>query len=110
MALAVPLRYQFAGFWIDGAGVAAANMNSKRHSGKAFDHRVVGIDGSLQVFLRVFAARAHSIQRYLIDISGVAWCVDLDIFAARLYDLGNHLPLNCDDMIDEIVEPWVNLH
>src|SRR4029077_8241597 len=110
MTFAMPLGHQLAGVGVDGARITPAEMDAKSHTRETFDERVVSVDGSLEVSFRVFAAGAHSIQRYFVDIGGVTRRVDLDVFAALLHDLGNHLPLNCDDMVDKVIESFVNVH
>src|SRR5882724_6881838 len=104
MALAVPLGYQLAGFGVDGAGVAPTEVNTESHTRKTVDERVVGVDGSLEVYFGVFAAGAHSIQRYFIDVGGVAGRVDLYVPAAGDHQFLNHLTLNSDNIGNEVIE------
>ena len=59
---------------------------------------VVSVDGSLEVSFRVFAAGAHSIQRYFIDVGRIAGRVDLNVLAAGVHQFLNHLTLNGDDV------------
>ena len=105
----MPLGDEFAGLGIDGAGVAAADVDAEGDAGKAFDERVVGVDGPLKVSFRILAAGAHSLQRYFVDISGIARGIDLNVFAAGVDQLGDHLPLDFDDMLDKVVEPFVDI-
>ena len=58
---------------------------------------------------RIFAARAHSLQRYFVDVGGVARGIDLNVFAAGVDQLGDHLTLDLDDMLDKVVEPFVDI-
>src|SRR5262249_11739055 len=109
VAFAVPLRNELASLGIDSACVAAADVDPEGHTGKAFDHCVVSIDGSLQVPLRALPTRAHSIQGYFIDVSRIARSIDLNVFAAGFYQLRDHLPLDRDDVFDKIVEPLVHV-
>src|SRR3990172_10118882 len=109
MPFAVPLGDELAGLGIDGAGVAAADVDAEGHAGAAFDKRVVRVNGALKVSLGIFAARAHSVERDLVDVRRVARRVNLDIPAAGLYQFGDHLPFDLNHVIDEVVETVIDV-
>src|SRR5262245_48794162 len=89
MPFAMPLRRDLAGLRIDRAGVALAEMDAERDAIETGDHRIVGCNRALEIALGVLPARAHAVERYLIDISGVAGRVDLDVAAAGLDQLAD---------------------
>ena len=84
-AFAVPLRDELAGFWVDGAGIAAADMDAERDAGESFDERIVGVDGTLKISFGVLTTGAHSVQGNLIDVRCITRRVDLNVLATRLY-------------------------
>ena len=108
VAFTVPLRHELARVRVDCAGVAATDVNTEGHTREALDERVICVDGSCEISLRIFAAGTHSIERNLIDVGGVTRRVDLDVFAAGFNQFGDHLSLNCDDMVDKVVEAVVS--
>ena len=57
----MPLGNELAGLGVDGAGVAAADVDAESHAGEIFNERVVGVNGTLKISLGIFAARAHPI-------------------------------------------------
>src|SRR5262249_17820881 len=61
-AFTVPLRDEFPGFGIDRPSVAAADMDAEGHLREAFNERVVSLDRTLEIPLRIFASAAHSLQ------------------------------------------------
>ena len=90
-------------FGIDGAGVAAADVDAERHAGESFDKRIVGVDGTLEVSFRVFATGAHSVQGNLIDIGGITRRVDLNVLAAGVYQFADDLPFDLNHMLDKVI-------
>ncbi len=88
--------------------VAAAEMNAERHAGKACDQRLVGLDRAREILLRILAARAHLVQRRLVDIGGVARRVDVDVAAAGVGKALDDLALDRDHVGHEGVHVLVD--
>ena len=61
MPFAMPLRNPPSCVGVLGAGVAAADVNAKGDPGETLDHRIVGVDGALQVLVGVLIAGAHGL-------------------------------------------------
>ena len=58
--------------------------------------------------LRVFATGAHPVKGNLIDVGRIAGSVDLDVLAAGFHQLLNHLSLNGNDIVDEVIQVFVD--
>jgi hypothetical protein len=78
-------------------------MDAEGDAVEAFDHGVVGGDRALQIAVRILAARAHAIERDLIDVGGIARRVDLDVAAASVDELADHPPGDGDHVGHEDV-------
>ena len=63
---------------------------------EAGDGSIVGGDRALHVARRVLAARAHALERDLVDIGGVARRIDLDVSAAGRDELADDLARDGD--------------
>ena len=75
---------------------------------EAGDDRVVGGDRAVEVFVGVFAARAHALERDRVAVRGVARRVDLDVAAAGGDQLRDHLALDRDDVGQELVHVGID--
>src|SRR5678815_1790313 len=86
--------------------VAAAQMDAEGHVIEQPQDLVIGLDRTHEIFQRVFAACFHLIQRWGVDISGIAGGIDLHITAACVDQAANHFPFNTLDLsLIHISEP-----
>jgi hypothetical protein len=104
----VPLRHHLAGYGIDAARIAAADMQPEGHALEAGDDIVLGLDAALQALVRVLATRPHAVERDLIDIRGEARRIDMNVTAAGCDQLGYHPPLDRHDVGQEFVDILVD--
>src|SRR5712692_1634815 len=84
--------------------VAAAEMNAEGDAVEALHQLGIGAQRALEIAHWVFAALPHRLERRLIDVSGVARGIDLDVAAARIDDFPDHAPLDGDDVLEESVD------
>src|SRR5262249_44587582 len=89
VAFAVPLGRDLAGQGIDRPRIAATEMNAEGDAVEAGNHRIIGLDRTLHVGGRVFAAGAHALERDAVDIGSIARRVDLDVAAAGVDELAD---------------------
>src|SRR3954467_9652092 len=89
VALAVPLRHDLPGRRIDGPRISPTQVDAECDLVETCDDRVVGLDRTFHVAVRVFTARPHPFERDLVDIGCVARRIDLNIAATSLNEVAN---------------------